>query len=118
MSDTPRTDAVRRHVKECVSPGDLWDALEKMTETARALEREAAALAQFKEFVHAYLTRRGVPVDPPGEHRDAGCRIGQRLQYLCDDRDRTKAEELRLWLMILDVRDEMQGQIDRIESEV
>lgn len=39
-------------------------------------------LAAFKAYVHRRLDEAGVPADPPGEHREAGCRIGQRLDWL------------------------------------
>lgn len=47
-----------------------------------ALRAERDKLAAFKAFVHRRLDEIGVPVDPPGEHRDAGCRIGQRIDWL------------------------------------
>jgi len=47
-----------------------------------AIVEERDALQAFKDFVHARLDKAGVPVDPPGEHRDAGCRIGQRLDLV------------------------------------
>lgn len=47
-----------------------------------ALIAERDKLAEFKAFVHKRLDDAGVPTDPPGEHRDAGCRIGQRLDVL------------------------------------
>jgi hypothetical protein len=56
-----------------------------------ALNAEVAALRAFKAYVHKRLDDAGVPADPPGPHRDAGCRIGQRLDLVlnakavCDD---------------------------------
>lgn len=50
------------------------------------------ALQAFKTFVHARLDRAGVPADPPGEHRDAGCRIGQRLDAVFTERDTLRAQ--------------------------
>jgi len=47
-----------------------------------ALARERDALLKFKSYVHGVLDSAGVPVDPPGAHRDAGCRVGQRLEFL------------------------------------
>ncbi len=41
-------------------------------------------LKKFKAFVHQTLDRMGVPSDPPGKHRDEGCRVGQRLAWLDD----------------------------------
>ena len=46
------------------------------------LVKQRDALQAFKTFVHTRLDKAGVPVDPPGEHRDAGCRIGQRLDLV------------------------------------
>jgi len=52
----------------------------------KQLEAENAKLRAFKDFVHQRLDAMGVPVDPPGEHRDAGCRIGQRLDWVQAER--------------------------------
>jgi len=40
---------------------------------------ELEALRGFKAYVHQRLDDAGIPVDPPSPHRDAGCRIGGRL---------------------------------------
>lgn len=40
---------------------------------------ELARLRNFKSYVHQRLDEAGVPVDPPSPHREAGCRIGGRL---------------------------------------
>lgn len=49
-----------------------------------------------KVYVHDRLDRAGVPVDPPGPHRDAGCRIGQRLNHLLDERTALRAQVAEL----------------------
>lgn len=49
-----------------------------------ALTAERDKLAAFKAFVHHRLDQANVPTDPPGEHRDRGCRIGQRLTWVLD----------------------------------
>lgn len=36
-------------------------------------------LQAFKDYVHQRLDEAGIPTHPPGEHSDAGCRVGQRL---------------------------------------
>lgn len=41
--------------------------------------KERDKLAEFKAYVHQRLDAAGVPVDPPSEHREKGCRIGGRL---------------------------------------
>ena len=46
------------------------------------LRTEVERLKAFKRYVHKRLDIAGVPADPPGEHREAGCRIGQRLDLL------------------------------------
>lgn len=60
------------------------------------LKAERDALQRFKSFVHSYLDSRGVPVDPPGKHADEGCRVGQRLEVLCNERDALAARVAEL----------------------
>jgi hypothetical protein len=49
------------------------------TEQIEELKDQVAKLQAFKEYVHQRLDEAGIPIDPPGEHADAGCRVGQRL---------------------------------------
>lgn len=44
---------------------------------------EKSKLQAFKDFVHRRLDEMGVPKDPESPHRDAGCRIGGRLDEVC-----------------------------------
>lgn len=46
-----------------------------------------AKLHAFKDWVHAYLDRHGVPHHPPGPHGAEGCRIGDRMDWLMAQRD-------------------------------
>lgn len=62
-----------------------------LSDQIAALRTELAKLAAFKTFVHGRLDAGGVPADPPGPHRDEGCRVGQRLDWLFADRDTWKA---------------------------
>jgi Domain of unknown function (DUF3850) len=39
-------------------------------------------LEDFKGYVHQRLDQEFIPANPPGEHADEGCRIGQRLDWL------------------------------------
>ena len=43
---------------------------------------EVAKLRAFKEYVHKRLDEAGIEKNPPGEHAEAGCRIGQRLDLV------------------------------------
>lgn len=58
--------------------------LERDTNFAEVLKlrEQVTKLQAFKDFTHEWLTKVGVPVNPPGRHTDAGCRIGQRLVWL------------------------------------
>lgn len=58
------------------------DDLQACAREVLRLEDKIAALQKFKDFVHSRLDQAGVEKDPPGEHRDAGCRIGQRLDLV------------------------------------
>lgn len=56
---------------------------------------EWGKLHAFKTWVHKYLDDHGVPHHPPGTHGAAGCRIGDRLDWLMAtiaERDRLIAE--------------------------
>lgn len=49
-------------------------------EQARKQDKERIReLQAFKDYVHQRLDEAGIPTHPPGEHMDAGCRVGQRL---------------------------------------
>lgn len=55
----------------------------------RALADMAAqrdALAAFKAFVHRRLDEAGVPTHPDGPHSKEGCRIGDRLDIVLNER--------------------------------
>lgn len=65
-------------------------------ERRKVAEAKVEKLEAFKAFVHACLDRAGVPTDPPGEHRDARCRIGQRLDVLIRERDDMRANHAEL----------------------
>lgn len=43
---------------------------------------ELEALRKFKAYVHQRLDEAGVEADPPSKHREAGCRIGGRLDIV------------------------------------
>lgn len=68
-----------------ISPTELQHFL-GFREIALKLEgvkEKAESLQKFKDFVHDRLTGMGVPVEfPDGEHTQAGCRIGDRLDYV------------------------------------
>lgn len=49
-----------------------------------ALLAEVDRLQAFKTWVHAYLDSQGVPHHPPGTHGAAGCRIGDRMDWLME----------------------------------
>ncbi len=65
---------------------DQWSAMNARLAAAdaalAAAEQKRDALAAFKAYVHQRLDDAGIPVDPPSSHRDAGCRIGGRLDAL------------------------------------
>lgn len=46
------------------------------------LRAKCDKLQAFKDWVHAYLDQHDVPHHPPGSHGAAGCRIGDRMDWL------------------------------------
>ena len=61
-----------------------WDDLDGVCALMLEAGQRIAALEAFKSYVHERLDGMGIPVDPPGEHSDAGCRVGQRLDVVED----------------------------------
>jgi hypothetical protein len=59
-------------------------------------EREALAealkLRAFKDFVHRRLDSAGVPTHPDGPHSKEGCRVGDRLDIVIEERDTLKLQ--------------------------
>jgi hypothetical protein len=56
------------------------------------LEKERNALRAFKDWVHTYLDDKGVPHHPPGIHGAAGCRIGDRMDWVFAEIERLKQQ--------------------------
>lgn len=81
------------HLAYVVAPGSELDdtpTLQKLTEAEVRGDRLAAErdkLQAFKDWVHAYLDSHDVPHHPPGTHGAAGCRIGDRMDWLMAERD-------------------------------
>lgn len=50
-------------------------------------EKQIEELKAFKDYVHKRLDDAGVPIDPESPHKEAGCRIGGRLDIVLRDRD-------------------------------
>jgi len=65
------------------------------------VRERVAALQAFKDYVHKRLDDAGIPTDPPSEHRDAGCRIGGRLDVVLDQLAKIQAatalQEAKTW---------------------
>jgi hypothetical protein len=53
----------------------------------RKVFEERDKLQAFKDWVHAYLDGKGVPHHPPGTHGAAGCRIGDRMDWVWAELD-------------------------------
>lgn len=60
------------------------------------LRAERDKLQAFKDWVHAYLDGKSVPHHPPGTHGAAGCRIGDRMDWLFGQFAELRAEVERL----------------------
>lgn len=73
-----------------------WRLLQDCRNLLAAQLAEARAerdkLRAFKAWVHGYLDAQGVPHHPPGTHGAAGCRIGDRMDWLMDRLRSAEAE--------------------------
>lgn len=57
-------------------------------------------LQAFKDWVHNYLDTHGIPHHPPGTHGAAGCRIGDRMDWLMASLAAVTADRDRLLVLI------------------
>ena len=83
---------------ECLNIGPSISAIQTLRENQAKLikrfsdaEAERDALQRFKEFVHHRLDTAGIPTHPDGPHIKEGCRIGDRLDLIVQDRDAMRA---------------------------
>lgn len=53
-------------------------------------------LQEFKDYVHKRLDDAGIPVDPESTHKEHGCRIGGRLDFVFDKILKLEQENERL----------------------
>lgn len=70
------------------------------------LRERIAKLQAFKDWVHAYLDAHGVPHHPPGTHGAAGCRIGDRMDWLMaslDAKDEVIQRMREIWSAQVDL---------------
>lgn len=77
---------------------------------------QIAAGTKFKTFVHATLGTMDVPPDPPGKHRDEGCRVGQRLEWLQADRDAQTARVKDLGLALACAIDDLHSTYQALKQ--
>ncbi len=82
----------------------------RVEEERDRLRAERDKLLAFKNWCHAYLDTHGVPHHPPGTHGAAGCRIGDRMDWLMD---RLKAAEAE----VAALRRQVEGHCARIAAQ-
>jgi hypothetical protein len=57
--------------------------IRELEATVARLTEERDKLQAFKDWVHGWLDKAGVPHDPDAEHNtQTGCRIGGRLEWI------------------------------------
>lgn len=87
----------------------------------KTTEAERDALQAFKDWVHAYLDTHGVPHHPPGPHGAAGCRIGDRMDWLMEQQAELKAIDEKMcadYSTMVEQLAEVQAERDAAKSEV
>lgn len=85
----------RENAEFFVAAHNDFPALCRMASEA-GLRAERDALAKFKAWVHDYLDGKGIPHHPPGTHGAAGCRIGDRMDYVFAERDELRGRVMML----------------------
>lgn len=96
---TPQQLAVMLESPAELGPGIRSEAAALIREQAgriAELEEAAEKLQRFKDWVHAFLDGKGVPHHPPGTHGAAGCRIGDRMDWVWSERDALRLRVVRM----------------------
>lgn len=75
----------------------------------QALRERVEKASAFKRWVHEYLDAHGVPHHPPGTHGAAGCRIGDRMDWLMAKLAAAEAEGESLRRVL--------AEVERLRSE-
>ncbi len=70
---------------------DLDHRLYICQSAATNIEKDRDAALNFKAYVHQRLDEAGVATRPEGPHSAQGCRVGDRLDLLVNERDAAKA---------------------------
>lgn len=81
----------------------------------------AANLLAFKNWVHTYLDKKGIPHHPPGTHGAEGCRIGDRMDYVFaakEQAERERDEQVGLYAKLLMDAQVWRADRDRLAAEV
>lgn len=65
-------------------------AIAELESKLESVAAERDKLAKFKSFVHERLDAAGVEKNPVGKHAAEGCRVGERLRVVFEERDRLK----------------------------
>lgn len=78
MSDSGRQIGDCRHNRDQETCWECWRA------EAGIFRERADKLQAFKDWTHGFLDAHGVPHHPPGTHGAAGCRIGDRMDWLME----------------------------------
>lgn len=68
--------------------------VESLIQLAKDTATERDKLQAFKDWIHTYLDRHGVPHHPPGPHGTEGCRIGDRMDWLMAQIERVQAAQV------------------------
>ena len=62
---------------------DLKDAVERSINSPESsAQQRIKELQAFKDYTHKRLDDAGIPIDPESPHKEAGCRIGGRLDFV------------------------------------
>jgi hypothetical protein len=86
-------EALCRIVDEhrALSPSTPPPAEGEVLARLEAAEAARDKLQKFKNWVHDYLDKHGVPHHPPGVHGAEGCRIGDRMDWLTSQLDKARS---------------------------
>jgi len=82
--DNPNVNRINNNRRSAFMSGYDYASktISEQAESIKELSTEIEKLKTFKSYVHDRLDAMGIEVDPESPHKEAGCRIGGRLDIV------------------------------------
>lgn len=85
--------------------------MRELCDDIQRLRAERDKLQAFKNWTHSFLDGKGIPHHPPGTHGAAGCRIGDRMDYVFAEMYRLRTDLAAAVSLLRECRPHVEKQV-------